>query len=72
MSSPHVEHLVLLQSNKQLMFCRLTKCILLKYMFTMLNRQTQSKNAKLEFTYKEIQLYFVRTQTVQGWIFGNE
>jgi hypothetical protein len=36
------------------------KMYLLKYMFTMLNRQTQSKNATLEFTYKEIQLYFVR------------
>jgi hypothetical protein len=28
----------------------------------MLNRQTQSNNATLEFTYKEIQLYFVRKQ----------
>jgi hypothetical protein len=35
----------LLLTENQLMFCRLTKCILLKYMFSMLNRQTQSKNA---------------------------
>jgi hypothetical protein len=47
------------------MFCCLTKNILLKYMFKMLNRQTQSKNATLEFTYKEIQSYFVRKETVQ-------
>jgi hypothetical protein len=34
-------------------------------MFTMLNRQTQYKIAALEFTFKEIQLLFVRKQTVQ-------
>jgi hypothetical protein len=43
------------------MFCR----ILLKCMFTMLNRQTQSKNATVEFTRKEIPLYFVRKNTIQ-------
>jgi hypothetical protein len=52
-------------SEKQFMFCRLTKCNLLKCMFTLLNRQTQSKNATLELTYKEIQLYCVRKQTDQ-------
>jgi hypothetical protein len=47
MCIPHVimTDLVLLLSENQLMFCRLTNCILFKYTFTMLNRQTKSKNA---------------------------